>query len=132
MITRLLICLGATLALTFPVQAQGTEPATPPPSQSGFSSTFRSPPEKQMTDGLRYRLGSLSVNALLAPRPRLDTTAVTCPMPVLQPRPSAVGSMPVQAPDSTVAPAANKSLTLPSCSNYLFRPWEQPNTHLER
>ena len=120
MIMRLLVSLGTAWVLAVPVQAQGTQPPAPLPSQPGFSSTFRFQPAKQMAESLRLRLGSLSVKALRAPGPRVDTTGVACPMPVMQPRPSVAGSMPVQPADSTVAPALNRALILPTCTNYLF------------
>jgi hypothetical protein len=121
MTTRFLVNLAMALVLAVPAQAQGSQPQAEPRSQPSFSSTFRFQPQRTISVTPRHRLGSLSVNALLAPTPRLDTTDIACPMPVMRPRPGTADSMPRLAIDSTVAPATNRSLLLPSCSNELFR-----------
>lgn len=119
MTTRLLVYLGLAGLLTVPVHAQGLRPQPAQPSWSRFST----PLGVQLGDTVRVtpRLGlGSALNKLLALRSRLDTTATACPMPVMRPDPGTGDNMPVQTVDSTVSPAANRSLTLPSCYNVRF------------
>ena len=116
MAIRLLISLGLAGLLSVPVHAQGMRPQPEPPNWPGFAL----PRGFQIADSLRVapRPGlEFSLNKLRALRSRLDTSATACPMPVMRGDPSTDVSMPVQARDSTVSPAANRSLTLPSCYN---------------
>ena len=130
MTIRLLVCLGLAAILTVPVHAQSLRPQPDQPSRSRFSS----PLGFHLTDTVRvtHRLAlGFSPNKLLPLGPRLDTPATACPMPVMRPDPNTGDTMPVQTVDSTVSPAANSSLTLPSCYNDRFTRQKQHTTPLE-
>lgn len=114
----LLLTLGLAGTIAGPLQSQQLRPQ--PPSLPGLSL----PLALGLGDAVwvapvpRWRITALG--ALLAAAPARDSADVACPMPVQRLRPSIDDGMPVLKGDSTTAPAATRSLAMPSCDNPLF------------